>query len=201
MLVPALLRDHTKNNTSLVFIADARERRRNVTAYSKLMMIYGGALIGIKDWKAKHLTASFSQYVTVADEAFLWLCLDTYLPIYNMGNIGDINPNDGQVLMMSHKDTGNDNSATPSTPTGNTGTTKQKFNTSPTATGNRYGWTKEGIMRYNHYFRAITQERKEFNNFDAYFLEVCQANATPLQTPRSQQNKELPALACNCLAE
>ncbi len=196
-----MLTERANNNTSLAYIADARERRRNVTAYTKLLKIYGGAIIGIKEWKTKHLIASFSEYVTVADEAFLWLCLDTYLPIYNIGNIDEINPTDGQILMVSHKDTGNYNSTTPSTPNGNTGTTKQKLNTSPTATGNRYGWTKEGILRYNHYFRAIAQERKEFNNFDAHFIQECLANASPIQTSMSHQKKVLPTLACNCLDE
>ena len=97
-----------------------------ILLYAKLMKAYGGALIVINDWKKKHLTESFSHYVTVADEAFLWLCLDTYLPIYNPTDVDCINPTDGHILMVSNKDTGvSKNSATPLTPTGNDGITQK----------------------------------------------------------------------------
>ena len=112
MISQALVTERTENRTSLTYIADARERRKDLQAYTKLLMAYGGALVGINDWKKQHLTASFSKYVTIADEAFLWLCLDTYLPLYNPTNIDSINPTDGHILMVSNKDSGFDNSAT-----------------------------------------------------------------------------------------
>ena len=189
------------NDNSLEFIAEARERRRQPRAYAKLMKAYGGALIGINDWKKKHLTESFSHYVTVADEAFLWLCLDTYLPIYNPVDVDCINPTDGHILMVSNKDTGvSKNSATPLTPTGNDGITQKTPKTSPTANGNRYGWTKDGILQHNQYFKAIERERKEITNFDAHFLKECQQNANTMQST-AQQIRETPTLALNCLSD
>ena len=199
LILQALLTARTENRTLLTYISDARERRKDLQAYTKLLMAYGGALVGINDWKKQHLTASFSKYVTIADEAFLWLCLDTYLPLYNPTNIDSINPTDGHILMVSNKDSGLDNSATPLTPTSNDSIKTKTRNTSPTANGNRYGWTKEGILRYNRYFTAIEQERKVHTNFDAYFLKECQANATPAQTTTAQKIQETPTFALNCL--
>ena len=182
------------NESSLQFIAEARERRSNELAYATLLQAYGGALVGINLWKKQHLTSSFSEYVTIADEAFLWLCLDTYLPIYNRNDIGDINPTEGGILMVSNKDSGLDNPATPVREKDVVNTRK----TSPTANGNRYGWTKEGILRYNHYFSQITQERSRDTTFDAYFLKKCQENATPAQTKYVSKQHETPTFAFNC---
>ena len=186
------------NESELQFIVDARVRRRNPSAYTTLLRRYGGALIGINIWKKQHLTSSFSDYVTTADEAFLWLCLDTYLPIYNRNDIGDINPTDGDILMVSNKDSGSDSSLTPTSPTSDKEAVFNTRQTSPTANGNRYGWTKEGILRYNRYFRSIAEEREHDTTFDAFFLKKCQENATPAQTKYVSKQHETPTFAFNC---
>ena len=187
------------NESSLQFIAEARERRRNKLAYATLLQAYGGALVGINLWKKQHLTSSFSEYVTIADEAFLWLCLDTYLPIYNRNDIGAINPTGGAILMVSNKDSGLDNPGTPVRPNVSEKDLTNTRKTSPTANGNRYGWTKEGIMRYNHYFRRISEERSDDTTFDTFFLKKCQENATPAQTKHVSKQQEIPTFAFNCL--
>ena len=189
------------NESTLQFIAAARERRRNQKAYTTLLRAYGGALVGINVWKKQHLTSSFSEYVTIADEAFLWLCLDTYLPIYNRNDIGSINPTDGAILMVSNKDSGSNISVTPSKPTVSEDAVSNTRQTSPTANGNRYGWTKEGIMRYNRYFASIAQERRSDTTFDTFFLQQCQEHATPAQTKTVSKNQETPTFAFNCLLE
>ena len=191
----------TTNESELQFIGDARVRRRNPSAYTTLLRKCGGALIGTNIWKKQHLTSSFSDYVTTADEAFLWLCLDTYLPIYNRNDIGDINPTHGGILMVSNKDSGSESSLTPSSPTSDEEAVFNTRQTSPTANGNRCGWTKEGIMRYNRYFSEISQERRSDTTFDAFFLKQCQENATPAQSKTVSKNNERPMLAFNCLLE
>ena len=195
----ALLQD--ADESSLQFIAEARVRRQNQSAYATLLQAYGGALVGVNIWKKKHLTSPFSEYVTIADEAFLWLCLDTYLPIYNRNDIGDINPTDGGILMVSNKDTGCEKIATPLKPTVSQTPVSNTRQTSPTANGNRYGWTKEGILRYNRYFQSISHERRENTTFDTFFLQQCQKDATPARTKTLSKTQETPMVAFNCLLE
>ena len=85
----------------LDLIDEARARRSAAPAYCQLLHTYGSALVGKKTWKKKHLIEHFSDYVSVADEAFLWLCLDTYLPRWNRNEVDKTN--DETVLILSQK--------------------------------------------------------------------------------------------------
>ena len=174
-----------KEEPLLSLLAKARERRQNANEYMKLLFKYGGALIGKKKWKTNSLTKRFSDYVTIADEAFLWLCIDTYLPLYNPNNKHKANPEKQMILMVS-------NHATADT---NKHTEKPR-----TASGNRYGWTTAGIQEFNKYCEAISAERRmSSNKFEDDFLTHCQANTLPKNKtntgPKKPQIK-----AWNCLA-
>ena len=107
----------------------ARERRINEQECMQMLFRYGGALIGKKKWKTNCLTKKFSDYVTTADEAFLWLCLDTYLPICNPDNVRNANREIQQTFMISNQELERN----------------KENNVAKTANGNRYGWTAEAI--------------------------------------------------------
>ena len=166
-------------------LAEARERRQNASKYMKLLFEYGGALIGKKKWKTNSLTKHFSDYVTVTDEAFLWLCIDTYLPLYNPADKHKANPEIKRILMVSNHATDMLDKATE----------KPK-----TASGNRYGWTTMGIQLFNKYCEDIMEERRmSSNQFDDDFLTYCQTNTLPHKRTAAEQ-KKTPIKAWNCLA-
>ena len=177
--------EHAKKQEPLLSLLDkARERRQNAEEYMKLLFRYGGALIGKKKWKTNSLTKRFSDYVTIADEAFLWLCIDTYLPVYNRVDKYNANPAVKRILMVSNQATENN-----------------KDKAKPrTASGNRYGWTTAGIQEFNKYCEAIADERTmSSNKFEDDFLEYCQTNTLPQHRPNTGP-KTPPIKAWNCLA-
>ena len=178
------LDDDPREETVLELLPRARQRREHADAYMKLLFRYGGALIGKKKWKTSCLTKSLSEYLTTADEAFLWLCIDTYLPIYNPQNIHDTNREVQQTLMVSNHAMANN---------------KENM-VSKTANGNRYGWTTAGIQEYNKYCHEIVHERHEYGKtFDDAFLTHCQEHTSPTKKTVARPRTP-PIQAWNCLA-
>ena len=160
---------------------EARGRRAAAPAYCKVLYQYGSALVGKRTWKKKHLVAHFSDYVSVADEAFLWLCLDTYLPRWNKGNNERNGQDNEQVLVLSQK------------------FLKDKGHNVKTANGNRCGWTREGIDKFNYYFGQIRHERQRHNRaFDVSFKTYCQEVASTRRVVARRVEDNYPT-AYNCL--
>ena len=161
----------------------ARERRMNEQECMQMLFRHGGALIGKKKWKTNCLTKKFSDYVTTADEAFLWLCLDTYLPICNPDNVRNANREIQQTFMISNQDLERN----------------KENNVAKTANGNRYGWTAEAIRTHNRCCQAILRERDTCGKgFDAAFLQHCQEHIVPPKRTVVRE-KTPPIKAWNCL--
>ena len=178
------LQDDHHEETVLELLPRARKRREHADAYMKLLFRYGGAVIGKKKWKTSCLTKSLSEYLTTADEAFLWLCIDTYLPIYNELNINNSNREFQQTLMVSNNAIANN---------------KEKM-VSKAANGNRFGWTTAGIQECNKYCHEILRERREYGKpFDDAFLTHCQEHTSPTKNNVARPRTP-PIKAWNCLA-
>jgi len=171
----------------LELICNARRRRyAHGDEYNELLHRYGGALIGKKKWKTNCLTHRFSDYTTVADEAFLWLCLDTHLPVYNPSNIGNANSVQKKQMMVSVKKNKQANDL------------ENKENVT-TANGNRFGWTHDAINKYNKYFKSIAEEREAMSEtFDEAFVRYCNDKASNKDSASTTVRKEI-VTACHCL--
>ena len=163
-------------------------RRLQAHAYTWLLEKYGPAIVGKRTWRTKHHKVKFSKLATVADEAFMWLCIETYSP---HGRIAHVAASTSPLMMSPPTRANKDKSSS----------LRVMTQTSNTRKG-RCGWTNEGINLYNFHFKAIQLDRSKYgDDFDTAMMEHFQETIDS-KKGRNQMDGTIAAeevIALNCL--
>jgi hypothetical protein len=145
--------------------------RRNASraAYVELIDCLARAVVGRKVYMDNRMTKPLSEWFTYTDEAFLLLCLESYVPKWNRA--------------WARQEEGQQNLAAVDEDARYTGKTK----------GTKLGWTKDGLECMNALMIDVARDRQANGaHFDNIFKDemIRRYNKEDTRNPRGRQHDE-----------
>jgi len=145
--------------------------RRNASraAYIELIDCLARAVVGRKVYMDNRMTKPLSEWFTYTDEAFLLLCLESYVPKWNRA--------------WARQEEGQQNLAAVDEDARYTGKTK----------GTKLGWTKDGLERMNALMIDVARDRQANGaHFDNIFKDemIRRYNKEDTRNPGGRQHDE-----------